>query len=484
MKPYNNIRTVLTLVTLLLVFPGCKKFLDINENPNKPETADPTLLLPSAEASTGFALGNNFQIYGNMWGQYWTQNPFTSQYKSIDDYQPSPSSYTRPWRELYSGALQDLKVIIGQGGDAKYAQHAAIALILRAYTFQLLTDAFGDIPLKQALSPDSILNPAYDTQEEVYDSIFSMIDQAKAIIDPDAEFVPGGEDLLFGGDMDKWTAFANTLKLRAYLRLSEVDPEKAKAGIAALYTSGAEFLDEDAKISYSATGGNQNPFFTEMVGLGYTQNPVASATCVDAMKENDDPRVTVFYTVPDDTGEVVSIPQGSYNDEPDYTISSPSAAVGADGDDPTSAQAPVKFISAAESYFLQAEAVARGWADGDAKTLFTQGIKASFEAYGIGDQAQAYIGSASAAQWPGGGVDGQVQAIITQKYFAMCGNQGFEAWTEWRRTGYPDFFITSQSSILSGDQKPLRFLYPESEMNQNLNFPGLKDLTAPVWWDK
>ncbi|GAA0528753.1 SusD/RagB family nutrient-binding outer membrane lipoprotein [Chitinophaga japonensis] len=465
------------LAVLTLSVTGCKKFLDVNDNPNLPEEVDVPLIMPSPQAAIAHVVGNPFQIFGSIWGQYWTQSPYSSQYKVIDQYQPSSSSFDRPWGMLYNDALEDLQIIISNKGQEKYKQYAGIAYLLKAYDFQLITDAFGDAPLKDAGLGDENLNPRYDSQQEIYDSIFSYIDQGLALIDASSAFAPGSEDLVFQGDMEQWTAFGNTLKLRAYLRLSEVDADKAQAGIAAL--EGQPFLTVDAKIEYSTTGGNQNPLNAEMIGLGRTQNLVASATAVNAMKALNDPRVLVFYRPIPGTTTVTPIPQGSFNTTPTVTICTPSYIVGARASDPNSALAPVKLISAAESYFLQAEAAARGWLSGNAQQLYEQGITASFTSYDV--DPGTYITDV-VAQWPAG-MDAQIEAIITQKYFAMCGNQGFEAWTEWRRTGYPTFFVRSEASVLGAGLFPMRMLYPNTELTRNSNFPGIKTITEKVWWD-
>lgn len=484
MKTFN-IKFFALLLLAAVSFTGCKKFLDINENPNLPQESSVQLLLPSAQAAIGHALGNPFQIYGGMWAQYWTQNPSSSQYRGIDQYSVSTTNFDRPWRMIYSDALQDLKVIINQAaGQEQYTQHAAIAYIMKAYAFQLATDAFGDVPLGEALNPE-ITSPKYAPQEEVYDSIINYIDQGLSMIDLTTTAVPAEEDLVFNGDMEQWTRFANTLKLRAFMRLSEVAPEKASAGVQSL--QGAQFLEADAQISYSTTGGNQNPLFAEILGLGRTQNLVASETVTKYMTDNNDPRAEVFFERYEDADidSIIGIPQGSYRTTT-FVFSIPSAATGAFGQNDQSGLAPVKLISAAESYFLQSEAVVRGWMTGSASELFEQGIRASFEAYEV-EGVDEYIDNAPAAEWPGdGNMENDIKAIITQKWLAMTGNQGFEAWSEWRRTGYPDFFTVSEATALGDDRMPLRLLYPSSEVTRNVNFetnPGLKQVFEPVWWD-
>lgn len=285
--------------------------------------------------------------------------------------------------------------------------------------------------------------------------------------------------------MQKWINFANTLELRAYLRLSQVDEAKAKAGIQKLFAENATFLDEDGAINYSSTGGNQNPLYINMVGLGKTQNVVASATIVKAFLRNSDPRLYVLYDSLPKQDTIAYIAQGSFEKNGNSTkrVSPPSALVAGNAQNDASALAPVRLISASESYFLQAEAAARGWGQGSlsAKDLFKKGIEASFEADGISNEADNYITSAPDAVFPSKAAD-QIKAIITQKYYAMCGSQGFEAWTEWRRTGFPVFFELSAEA--DGLDFPVRFLYPNSEVTSNLHYPGTVSNDTPVWWDK
>ncbi|THU31538.1 SusD/RagB family nutrient-binding outer membrane lipoprotein [Niastella caeni] len=472
----------LLLIIAAISFAGCRKFLDTNENPNLANNASVELLLPAVQAAIGHALGNPLQIHGGIWAQFWTQNPTSSQYRSLDQYSVTTTAFDRPWRMLYSDALQDIQEILKlTAGKEASNQYTAIAYILKAYAFQLATDAFGDVPVAQAATPN-ITNPAYNPQQQVYDSILNWVDRALTLIDIDAEVTPGTDDLIFQGDMHQWLRFANTFKLRALLRLSEVAPQRAAAGIQTL--NNAEFLEDDAQIEYSAVGGNQNPLFSEMLGLSRVQNLVASETVAKYMTQNKDPRADVFFTRYVATGidSIIGIRQGSFRTNT-RRFSLPSAAVGANARNDQSANAPVKLMSAAESYFLQAEAVVRGWltTGQTALTLFREGIHASFESYNV-PAAEAYIAASPAAQWPGG-TEAQIRAIIIQKWLAMTGNQSFEAWTEWRRTGYPDFFTVSAATALGDERMPARLLYPSSEVTRNVNFPGIKQIYEPVWWD-
>jgi len=464
---------------------GCKKYLDINQNPNNPDTAEPSLLLPTTQAAISQVIGNSFQVYGNIWAQYWTQSPIASQYKAIDQYSPLQTDFDSPWLNLYRSALINAELIT-KSNESGIDNIKGIAYLMKAYSYQVATDAFGNVPLSQALQPTVYRNPKYDPQQAVYDSIFMYINTALPLLKSTAGS-PGIQDLIYQGNMAQWIAFANTLELRAYLRLSKADPTTAQAGIAALYATAPTFLTADATITYTSTGGNENPFYNEASSpvLAKTQNVVASSTVVNAFTRNNDPRLGKFFVLyHNNSDSLESIPQGSYLTNPYKIISPPSPLVGGQAINPASATAPVKLISAAESYFLQAEAVARGWATGNVTALYEAGITASFTATGAGDPT-TYINTAPdglPALTAAATVDDKVKAIVTQKYYAMCGFQGFEAWTEWRRTGYPTFFVASASSLLAPGQMPLRMLYPNSELTSNANYPGTVPVYTSVWW--
>lgn len=460
---------------------GCSKFLDINDNPNNPEKADPSLLLPTIEAGISQVVGNAFQVYGGFWAQYWTQNPSASQYRSLDRYQILNTATDRAWSILYRSTLINAELIINS--DAAGAEQLkGIAHLLKAYSFQVATDAFGDVPGSESLKGEDFINPNYDKQEAIYDIILASIKSGKELIAKGEGSSAGSQDMIFAGDLEKWAAFANTLELKVYLRLSEINASKAQAGIKALYATNPTFLTEDASITYSTTGGNENPLYNEMVGLGRTQNIVASSTAVTQFVKNKDTRRFAFYNKLSGEDTIAHIIQGG-SETIKKSVSSPSSTVGGSAIDQNSALAPVKLIGKSEAFFLQAEAVARNWASGDAAALYNEGVKASFSELGLTADYAAYAGQESMKYPAAGTTEDKVKAIITQKYFAMCGFQGFEAWSEWRRTGYPDFLIESVGNRLGKGKMPMRLPYPNSEITTNGNFPGAISIDNKVWWD-
>lgn len=479
---------------VISTFTACQKdYFDINQNPNSPADATVVDLLPSAEAAIAHVVGNNFQIFGGIWGQHWTQSPSSSQYKTIEQYSPAANDFDRPWKALYADALEDLVTINSKVAlQPQNANYGACAKILEAYTFQLLTDNFGDVPFSEALQGNNgLLYPKYDSQRDIYIGIIKLLNDGLAMINDDpTAIVPGQEDLLkltAGGDMSLWRKFGNTLKLRVFLRLSYVNPTMAQDSLAAMETNGDTYLGagEEVKIDYLNSGGNTNPLFAEMSGLNKTQNLVGSATALNFLNDNNDPRVDAFYS-PAANGSQVGIPQGAYTLPAGTLVSIPGSITGGNASTAASAAsavAPVKLMTGYESLFLQAEAAARGWLSGNAQSLYEDGITENFVSYGFTSADAATYFAQDSILFPAGTPEQNIRAIITQKWIAMCGNQCDEAWIEWRRTGYPDFFSESVNSIIGAGHYPERFFYPTSEVTRNNHFPGQKLIYEKVWWD-
>ncbi len=480
---YIKYKTLFLILLSVASFSSCKKYLDVNRDPNNPGDVDKSFILPSAEAAIGHALGYSFQVYGGFYSQYWTQSPSASQYKNIDSYTPAATEFDRPWGMLYNEAIADLAQIEKKGEADGNPNYVGISKVLQAYTYQLLTDNFGDVPFSEANKLEQgISSPHYDPQEQVYNGIIQLLKDGIAKLNEDFATTPASDDMIFNGDMDLWKHFANTLLLRTYLRLSDVSPAVAQAGIQELEANGAEFLAEGevAQIQYTNTGGSRNPLYEAYAGvLNHVQNIYASETVIDSMDALGDQRIDVLF----DPG--AGIPQGGFSD-PTITTAGraiPSALTGAkaQGDDAseeaTIASAPVKFMTDYESLFLQAEAVARGWMTGDAAALFQQAITASFDTYGL--DVTGYAG----LEFPATGLSDQLKAIAVQKWLAMTNTQNIEAWTESRRFDYPLFDISMAADQATQGRLPARLFYPSTEVTRNLHFPGQKLITDKVWWD-
>jgi len=484
---------------LALGVSSCKKYLDVNTDPNIAHQGTVATMLPAAELYLGSAMGADMQVNGAIWSQFWTQAPGGRQYRALDQYAPAAEFYNASWKNLYASA-QNAYQLYNLADSQHKKSYKAISLLLRAYAFQAATDAWGDVPFSEALRGTSeksyILNPRYEQQRAVYLGVLSYIDSAAGMLNVGDPSHPGADDIIYGGDMSKWQKFANTLKLRVLTRMSGIDPLYANTRIDTIFRRNLPLIGEgdDAVINYGSAATNSHPLYAELGALPAGSAQLAgSKTVIDSMNENNDPRAAIFFTKLPSAG-VAGVTQGEYDIEtPANTYSVPSRHVGASG-----GNAPVVLLSSWESYFLQAEAFARGRATGDDMAAFFNGIRANFMFYnnaflseGAMSSSMAYTGYVTGvapatagfwARYPSGGtVDEKVRHIITQKWFAMAGSQGFEAWTEWRRTGYPDFLVNPRNSLI-GTEKPARFLYPAAE-KANSNFPGEVPVTARVWWD-
>lgn len=467
---------------------SCEKQLDINNNPNLPSSVSPELVLPAGTANLSYVLGGQYQIVGGLWAQYWTQNYVQNQYKEQDKYNINRVTFDGPFVTLFAGAQQDFQFVIDRTrGDS--SNYAAIAGLEQAFTYQVLSDAYDQVPFTEALKGAQNTKPIYDKGPVVYDGIINLINASVNKINTTTSVRVGNQDIVFGGDMDKWQRFANTLKLRVYLRQIYARRPVAEAGIRALYAANAQFLgpNENAEVAvFTTTNKNGNPLYlTELYGgSAVKENLIGSATIIGYLNGVNDPRVDDYYDRPGNspTAAHVGTRQGAAGvpGAPAPAISTRSRPDLVNILGPT---APVILISGAESQFLQAEASLYGFgAANTPKALYEAGVEAAFDRVGRAVPA-GFLASAPIDLDNAIGVEAKLDRIITQKWVSMAGSQAFEAWSELRRTNYPSFIVPSASSSLRPGVIANRFQYPDSEGARNPNTPPLEQTETPVWWD-
>lgn len=479
MKKYTFLFIILTIVVA-----GCSKtFFDVNTDPNNPQTSSPKLTLPAATASSAYVVGGWYQLLGGFWAQHWTQSTGASQWTDWDDYSLRSDEYDRQFNELYAGALNDFEYVRKESAKANDWTYYLIATCLQSYTYQVLVDLYDKIPFTQALLGDANLTPKWDDGSLVYDSLIARINYAlnqdltvKSASNPLAtSSAIGDEDLIFRGDMDKWIQFANTLKLKIYLRQVNARPTVTSAGVMALLSKD-NFLTEDAKVtSFGKETNKRNPIYETGVDR-LPGNIVASYTLLNYLVTNNDPRLDYIFTPP--TGKPqTGLEQGHYKtDAAKYpTIASLSTPL-------LGAQDPVYFISESESYFLQAEAQLRYGTDAAAKTQYIAGIKASEAKFGSPDSSNLYE-AGGPYEYPSTGFEAKLQSIIIQKWIAFANSQGLEAFFDQNRTGYPNFYSISPTNVTGGNF-PRRLLFPDAEKKSNPNTPAQVSITTKVWWGK
>jgi Starch-binding associating with outer membrane len=485
-------------------FVSCDENLDINTDPNSPGQISKGLALTSAQGALVNVIGGDLMNLGGFFAQYHTQAPVAQQYISIDQYNLSTTYADRIWPALYAGTLNDLKYIIDESDADGDTGSALIAEALRAYTFQLLVDLFGDVPYFEALQGGENITPAATSGEEIYADLIERMDAAMAAYDANpVESEVGAQDAIYGGDMDKWIQFSNTLKLKMYMRMSYTsmaDP----AAVNALLAEG-NFLTEDAAFASFGTGLNQrHPFYeVQIIYLNNTNN-VASSSLHEFYVENADPRLEFAFT-PGSSGSYSSILQGSGPefDELASTYSRPNIK----------AQTPVFLMTVAESNFLQAEGLIRYAGGTGAKDKYDDAVRASFSTYQANftnvdneaimtpadalASANSLIGPGGAYEYqPSGDAETTVRQVMVQKWAAMPYINNIEAYIETTRTKFPEVVaeddadyaegnrIPSRASTLNGDDIPSILYYPSDEVNRNPNITQRNSLTENVWWDQ
>jgi len=437
---------------------------DINVDPNNPSNVIPSLVLPAAHAQLAFVYGGYYQHLGGYWSQQYAQAPAASQWADLETYNLTNSDFDRQFNTMYNGALIDYQYIRQKAASTANWSYYAIATLMQAYTFQIMADLYDQIPFTEALQGNAFLQPHYDGGALVYDSLLARIDDAVskdfgAITSED----PSDQDLIFGGDMGLWKQFANTLKLKMYLRYVNINPSLHASAIQALLAED-DFLSEDAAITAFSKGENKaNPFYNTFIDR-LAGNVVLNNTLGDTLKALNDPRLTKMF----DASSTGATYNGMYTGS-SLTVSGVTYvnyAMPA-----ITETTPVYFFTEEESYFLQAEAEARYGSAVKAQALYEDGIKASLTRYGLASNAFTY---------PYNGIE----SIIEQKWVASVNKTSLEAYFDLNRTGYPDFMQQSATSVLLAGERPLRLFFPQTEKRTNSNTPAQVSLTTKVWWGK
>lgn len=509
-------------IGMLILSTSCKKYLDINENPNTATSATPELILPLALTNTAGAI-SSYNSYGAQTGLYAANAGGYGGFGESITYNYTTTG-TGLWPISYDN-LEDYQTILNTtDGVPTYSYFNAVARIMRAYNFQMLVDAFNDIPYTEALQGSNNLTPAYTAATEIYKDLTLQLDTAIATIDAGAgvtAVVPlGSSDVMFGGDVDLWKQFANTLKLRIILRAN------GKVQFANTTFSTDGFLTADALINpgYARDNGKQNPAWNSWA-YSYTGGAVGKSWMpsqfifgfYDGHSLTDPMRGGIIYYKYPNTG-INRLGVESYN-----LVSSPTggfwyAGTNRDGKSNGSnagilkgPDAGMPAMLASESDFLQAEAAVKGIISGDADELFNTGIEDSYNyLYQLpdGTTAPGLSPSDSVARYKATNASSylvnfplattteqKIEAIITQKFIALNFINSQEAWNEYRRTRYPTItssgngyqtFASSVSESTRPDKLPTRILYPTTEGSYNSeNVPtGISPFTSFIFWAK
>jgi len=473
----KRFKIITILLFGLLVSVGCdSNFEEINTDPNNPVAVPSSLLIPGVVRSAQNSANSTF-IGGDM-GACWAQHYAKVQYNDEARYIPRQGTIAGVWDTWNAVVISDANSMHKIAVEEENNNMQAVALTLQAYGYAFLTDVYGDIPFTEAMKADTegIIAPAYDSQETVYTGVLAMLDNAIALFGTGGT-IDGTNDILYGGDSGLWKKFASSLKFRMLMRASA--KMSVGADLQALVSSGNLFSSnaEEAKLVYLSASPSANPLY-ESVVFGTRGEWKINETIVTHLDFESDPRLPVYAQV-NDAGEIRGKPSG-YTDVPSDDWSY--ANVSPIGEFYLRPEAPGFFMSYPELKFLMAEAVVKGYISGDANTYYRDAIIASLDFNEI--SAADYAGFLETKVLSATESLAKEQ-IATQKWVALFG-QGVEAWTEYRRTGFPVLVPAFEADL---NEVPSRYNYPTDEVSINrANYEaavaaqGPDLLTTPIWW--
>ncbi|MEJ5055381.1 SusD/RagB family nutrient-binding outer membrane lipoprotein [Sphingobacterium sp. MYb382] len=498
----NTLYKIGLLSVLALTSVSCSDFFDVNTDPNRPveENLSLNVKLPAALVASANYETTTLNQIGGLWGGYWgTSNEGVNSFTALKLYNGPAIRDSRDgvpvWENNYN-TLLFYKKILNQAIEEDARYYMGISKIMMAYHFFTLVDFYNNVPFDDALNGSVFLHPTYNTGKDVYEKSINLINEGIEEI-KDASLLPTSDDVLFKGDKNKWFRFANTLKLRALLTQSEVSAQAdyIRAELAKIKANGAGFILEDAGVNpgYLNTQGKMNPFYENFyrnnagVAVANHTNIRPTQYLISKYKELADTRLAQNFNAV--KGDYAGVIFGENSIKTEYAAVNTSSFKGPNESSNLPAGLLKSFnqstvmISLAEANFMLSEAATRGWVDGSADAYYKDGIQASFNylfnvknhnIVGYLDQEKVKLSSAS----------NKIERIIQQKWLALSGINNIRAWNDFRRLGYPKF--PNSVAAVDGNSYPLRFMYPETEINTNeKNVLAQGDngvLTAKVWW--
>ncbi|MHB1921306.1 MAG: SusD/RagB family nutrient-binding outer membrane lipoprotein [Chitinophagaceae bacterium] len=502
---------IILLPAVLLLSSCSKNFLNVNNNPNSPSTVNDGTVLSNALNQMANQYSTNLPQVLGMWLGYWSRSGNYIPDNATETYQISPGyGYSENyWQTLYHVNL-DLNYLDQQATLAKDPFFDGIAKVLKAYNYENLVDVYNNIPYSQALDITN-LKPVYDDAGKIYTDLFAKLDSGIAllktaegsaytsIVGTDAPY-----DIMFqgnGSEVVSWIQFANTVKLRMLLNLSQDASMSTlvQSQLAEIAAEGDGFITagNSAMVNpgYSNSQGKQSPFYGTF-GLTPTGNPTgnniyfrANKYAVNFYTNTNDPRISQFFApttsaVNQSNTDTIS---GNYEGDPTALGNSNTSAFGPGLIGTATSSTPI--LSDFESLFLQAEAAQRGWIPGNAQNLYQAAITQSFIYEGVPNAtsaAQTYYNQLGMVNVNWASSPNKIQAIIVQKWAALNGVDIQEAWNDYRRLGLPSDLPISSNPHVTTRQIPVRLLYPQTEQDRNpTNVPQLganAQFTSNIFW--
>lgn len=489
MKTLTKILAALFLISSLY---SCESWLDVNKNPDTPtdDVIAESVLLPGIISTISYELAGGFPArYANAWvGQFSLNGPAPD----VQTFRIMDTDVNNTWEyTLYTNVLKNSKLLITKAEQNGNTYYAGIGKVLTAYSLAVTTDLWGDVPWSEALDAENFPKPKFDSQEAVYESIFSLLNDAIEDFNSSAEQAeePGNDDLLYFGDISLWKKFAYSLIGRYQMRLSYAKGGEAQANLVLTALSNAFTTNsDDADFSYYDKTGEENPWFQWMSKYNTLY---LDTNIYIILKKYDDPRSYIFAdtTYAGETGKIIPHRNGLLTTTAGVT--SKLAIERTTYDDGEEVQpyfitksTSVPFITYAELCFLKAEAYL--WKDDhtNAEYFMKEGTKASLAKVQqdnspalTEEQINTYVSSLPTL--PSDFEEAQ-EMIIELKYLANF--LSLENYNDYRRTHYPALIMPIDAEY---DHVPYRMPYATSPKLYNKdNVPVIEIDKDKIWWDQ
>lgn len=467
----KKISILFTTIFVLFLLSCTKDYEEINTDPNSMLTAPSTNIF----AYTQYILASQ---YGASEISYpATYIGHASNYQYRDEVTYSTSGAASPWDYLFVNALNNLEFIIEEAQKDENPNMEAAAMILRAYAYHLLVDMYGPVPYFEANQGDEgLIFPKFDSEKEIYLDLLDQLKAANAMFDPQSIKTIGSEDLIYSGNIQKWKKFANSLRLRLAIRISNVSEveQVAESNIAEIFNDPETYPvlssnSDNPKVTFPGDANYREPWSRYSDISQYR----IGKPLVDKLKEFNDPRLE-HYAEPNLDGEYVGIEIGADSN------------VGISKIDPQFVDndaGSVYFMKLCEIELIKAEAIVRGFISGSAQDAYQAGITASLSEYDIAtDTINQYLTEDGVA-W-----NNDLNQIYIQKWLSFI-HQSWEAWAEMRRTDVPLLPLAINTNVSGHNRVPFRFNYPsKTKSNNGQNIPDYVNEDDfywgyQIWWD-
>lgn len=470
-----------TLLLFFLITSCTKDFEEINTNSNSPVAVQPSLLLRQVIYDYGEQMSYEGFTAGNLLGQYTTALDFNL----FDRHNlKSPQLGGNPWPIFYKN-LRDNEIILNLSKEnPAFSVYEGPSRIMKAYMSAALTDLFGDVPYSEAFKGESntIVTPIYDSQESIYmgeEGIFDNLDKGILAIENYTGAIALEGDILFNGDLEGWIRFANSLKIKFLMRIS--DRMNVSSELQAIVSNG-NFIDDNGENAiFNFTDGEPNNFRLARLRIGDFNNYVMSETMNEILTNLNDSRISRLFRP---FGNSTS---GEFNGLLNGIDASAGGISLADYSLPgtifreNTGLLDANFMTSMETHFLLAEAAEKGLITSNAKVFYDIGVQQAFDYWQVA-LPSTYL-TAEGAYDNGNSLEN----ILTQKWIANMIN-GYEGWVEYRRTGFPQ--LKTISASLNNNLIPVRMPYPaEEEALNSINYADAakktndNSINVNVWWD-